>query len=54
MVVMKAVNATVIAPIIGMTIKPTKLKGAKQKVIIKVHSSSLNVTDGGVWTIVRA
>jgi hypothetical protein len=54
MVVIKAVNATVIAPIIGITIKPTKLNGAKQKVITKVHTNSFNVTGGGVWTIILA
>jgi hypothetical protein len=53
-VVIKAVNATVIAPIIGMTIKPTKLKGAKQNVVAKVRANSLNVTGGGVWVIILA
>jgi hypothetical protein len=53
-VVINAVNATVIAPIIGITIKPTKLKGAKQNVITKVHANSLSVTGGGVWTIILA
>jgi hypothetical protein len=53
-VVMKAVNATVIAPIIGMTIKPTKLKGARQNVVTKVSANSLNVTGGDVWVIILA
>jgi hypothetical protein len=54
MLVTKAVNTTVIIPIMGMTIKPTKLKGAKQKVARKVHNNSLSVTGGDVWTIVLA
>jgi hypothetical protein len=53
-VLIKAVNATVITPIIGITIKPTKLKGAKQKVTAKVHSNSFNVIGGSVWTIAWA
>jgi hypothetical protein len=53
-VVIAAVNATVIAPIIGMTIKPTKLKGAKQNVATNVSANSLNVTAGGVRSILVA
>jgi len=50
MVVIKAVNTTVITPIIGITRNPTKLKGAKHKVTANVHSSSVTVTGGEVWT----